>query len=103
MADRTASRISTGLKVSKASDDAVSYFQAAALSERSKDFLALKDGIDQGISSLTTALDCTAAMESMAKQMKGLVLSSAGATTAQRTDAAQQWDDLRNQITNLVH
>jgi flagellin-like hook-associated protein FlgL len=101
MANKAASRISTGLKVATASDDAVSYFQAASLTDRSKDFLALKNGIDQGISTLSAALDSTTAIESTAKQMKGLVLSTAGMTTQQRTDVALQWDDLRNQITNL--
>jgi flagellin-like hook-associated protein FlgL len=102
LAARSASRISTGLTVSSAKDDAVAYFQSLSLANRSKDFIALKEGINQAISTLTASLDGIAAIENMVKQLKGLAKSSSGMTSAQRADAAQQWDSLREQITNLA-
>ena len=43
---RTQNRLSTGLRVSSALDDAVAYFQAKGLSDRASDFEEKKEGID---------------------------------------------------------
>jgi flagellin-like hook-associated protein FlgL len=102
LAKRSASRLSTGLKVNDAKDDAVAFFQARALSDRSRDFVALKDGINQAISTLTATLDGVASIESLVKQLKGLAMGAGGMTASQLADTASQWDDLRNQITNLA-
>jgi flagellin len=102
LAARSAARISTGLTVSSAKDDAVAYFQSLSLANRSKDFVALKEGINQAISALTATLDGIAAIEGLVKQLKGLAKASGGMTSTQRTDAAAQWDSLREQITNLA-
>ena len=53
---RTQERLSTGLRVNSAIDDAVAYFQARSLSDRAGDLTVLKGAIDQGVSSVETAV-----------------------------------------------
>ena len=55
--DRTNGRLSSGLRVASAVDDPVSFFSAKSLTDRAFDFNDRKDGIDQGISTVTAALD----------------------------------------------
>ena len=74
--NRTNSRLSTGLKVNSAIDDAVAFFQAKALSDRASDFNEKKDTIDQAISALTAANDGLETVDSIVRQLKGLAQSA---------------------------
>ena len=100
---RTQNRLSTGLKVASAIDDAVAFFQAKSLSDRAGDLTGKKDGIDQGISSLTTALQAVESSEDVFAQMKGLVLSAKSGTAADRATLAIQFNELALQSNNLVN
>ncbi len=103
LVNRTNSRLSTGLKVSSAIDDAVAYFQSKSLNDRATDLTGRKDSIDQGISSLKTALTTIEAAEKLMVQMKGVVLSAKSATNAERADLATQYQTLAAQVNNLVN
>ncbi|OJX70366.1 flagellin [Magnetospirillum sp. 64-120] len=103
LVQRTNSRLSTGLKVSSAIDDAVAYFQSKSLSDRATDLTQRKDTIDQGISSLKTALTTIESAEKLMVQMKGIVLSAKSATNAERADLATQYQTLAAQVNNLVN
>lgn len=103
MVQRTNSRLSTGLKVSSAIDDAVAYFQSKSLNDRASDLTTRKDGIDQGISSLKAALTTLESQEKIMVQMKGLLLSAKSATNTERADLATQYQTLAAQVTNLVN
>jgi flagellin len=100
---RTQARLSTGLKVASAIDDAVAFFQSKALSDRAGDLTGKKDGIDQGISSLTTALQAVESAEDVFSQMKGLVLSAKSGSAADRATLAAQFNELAQQSNNLVN
>ena len=100
--ERTQNRLSTGLRVSSAIDDPVAFFQAKSLSDRASDLLEKKDGIDQGISTVTGALDGVESIESLVKQMKGIANSMKSATSSQISDLVSQFNDLRTQINNLA-
>jgi flagellin len=100
---RTQNRLSTGLKVASAIDDAVAFFQAKSLSDRAGDLTGKKNGIDQGISSLTTALQAVESTEDVFSQMKGLVLSAKSGTAADRATLATQFVELATQSNNLVN
>lgn len=102
LVDRTNSRLSTGLKVSSAVDDAVSYFQAKSLTDRATDLASRKEGIDQGISSLKSAITGLEAVEKLLVQMKGVLLSAKAATAAERVDLASQFNTLGTQLTALA-
>jgi len=100
--DRTQNRLSTGLRVASAVDDPVSFFQAKSLSDRANDFSEKKDGIDQGISSVSTALEGVEGIENIVRQLKGVAQSLKSATGTQFTDLITQFNSLRTQIGNLA-
>jgi len=102
LVERTQGRLSTGLRVASAIDDPVSFFQAKSLSDRATDLLEKKDGIDQGISTVTAALDGVEGIEALVAQMKGISNSMKSATSAQIGDLITQFNDLRTQINNLA-
>ena len=98
---QTQARLSSGLRVESAIDDPVSFFQAKSLSDRAFDFSERKDAIDQGISTVTAALDGVEGIEELVRQLKGVVSSMKSATTTQMSDLITQFNDLRTQIDNL--
>ena len=100
--NRTTGRLTTGLKVSSAIDDAVSYFQAKGLSDRADDFNIRKGEIDQGISSLTAAVNGTSVADTILKQMKGIVNSVRTADASTRGTLGAQFTDLVDQLNSAV-
>jgi flagellin len=101
---KTQERLSTGLKVNSAIDDAISFFQSASLKSRASDLSNLKDSIDQGISAVTTATEGIDSITSIVQQMKGIALGAkSDASTTNRSKAALQFNDLRNQLDNLAN
>jgi flagellin len=101
--NRTQNRLSTGLAVASPVDDAVKYFQAKSLSDRANDLTARKDGIDQGVNSLTTALEAANAMEDLTAQMKGIIDSARSGDKDQRKEFGSQLKELANQLQKLVN
>lgn len=100
--NRTQGRLSTGLAIASPVDDAVKYFQAKSLSDRASDLSARKDGIDQGVSALNTALKATDAIEDLVGQMKGVIDGSRSGDKSQRASSAKQLRELAGQIQKLV-
>ncbi|HBC08340.1 MAG TPA: hypothetical protein DC046_12290 [Rhodospirillaceae bacterium] len=101
--DRTNDRLSTGLRVSNPVDDPVSFFSSKALNDRASDFTERKDGIDQGISTVTAALDGVESIDTMVRQLKGLANSLRSATGTQFTDLSNQFNEIRRQIGDLAN
>ncbi|HEY1720440.1 MAG TPA: flagellin [Magnetospirillaceae bacterium] len=100
--NRTQNDLSTGLKVNNAIDNPVSYFQAQALTDRASDFSNKKDGIDQGISSLSTALEGITGIQNIVGQLQGLVLSAESASSTQIPGLVSQYNNLRTQVNTLA-
>ena len=101
---RTQQRLSTGLKVNSAIDDALSFFQSRSLSNRASDLSTLKDSIDQGVSTVETAVNGIDSISSIVEQMKGLaVAAKSDSNTVNRSKAAAQFNDLRLQLNNLAN
>jgi len=99
---RTQSRLTSGMKVASAIDDAVAYFQSKGLDDRAGDFTNRKEEIDQGISSLKGALNGATTVDTILKQMKGIVKSVATADKQTRIALSQQFTDLAKQISSVV-
>jgi len=99
---RTQNRLSTGLKVSSAIDDPRIYFEAKALSDQASDIQEKKEGVDQAISSVSTALQAIESIDSLVQQMKGLLISAKTATGNELTSIQDQYNELRTQIDNLA-
>jgi len=100
--DTTQGRLSTGLRVAAATDDPVLFFQAKTLTDRAFDFTQKKDAIDQGISTVETALGGIEAVESIVRQIKGVAGSLKSATGNQFVDLITQFNSLRTQIGTLT-
>jgi len=100
---QTNSRLTSQKKVSSAVDDAVAYFQAKSLDDRSSDLTARKAGIDQGISSLTTAMTGLTSVESILGQMKGIMLSCKSASAENRSTLTTQLKTLATQLNQLAN
>ena len=78
------------------------FFQAKTLNTRAADLNDRKAAIDQGISTLDTALKAADALESLAKQMKGVIDSARSGDTTQRAEYSAQLKDLAVQLEKLV-
>lgn len=99
---RTQERLSTGLKVNSAIDDAIAFFQSRTLTDRASDLSILKGDVDQGISTVETAVSAIETISSLVDQMKGLALAAkSDANTVNRSKNAVQFNDLRLQLDNL--
>jgi flagellin len=97
-------RLSTGLKVNSAIDDANAYFTAKALNNRSDDLNALKSNIDLSISAIQSAIHGIESITELVQQAKGLVnTAKATGDTAERSLLAVQFNALLVQIDNLAN
>lgn len=100
----TQERLSTGLRVISAIDDAIAFFESRTLSDRAADLQVLKDSIDQGVSAAETAVAGVASIEDLVEQMKGIALDAkADSSTTNRSKAAVQFNDLLSQLDNLAN
>src|SRR5215469_8238644 len=99
----TQNHLATGLAVSSALDDAVKYFQAQGLDNRASDLALRKDQIDQGISSLTAAVNATQSAVTILEQLQGILNSAKTDTSTQRKAAAAQFSTLAQQFDTLLN
>jgi flagellin-like hook-associated protein FlgL len=100
--DRTQDRLATGRRVNSAIDDAVAYFQAKTLSERSSDLTARKNEVDQAISALKAAVNGIDGADRVAKQLKGLLTTAKTASAKERAALRDQFNTLAKQLSELV-
>jgi flagellin len=102
--DQTQTRLSTGLKVNSAVDDAAAFFTARALDNRASDLDGLKSNIDLAISTIQAAIDGIDAITDLVQQAKGLA-SNAKATgdTNERSTLAVQFNALLGQINSVTN
>ena len=100
---QTQDRLSTGLRVNGAQDDASAFFSARALTFRANDLAAIKENIDIGVSTLTAALNGIDAITELVEQAKGLVNNAkATGNTSERSSLAKQFNDVLSQIDTLT-
>ncbi len=99
---RTQGRLSSGLSVASPLDDATKFFQSKVLDDRAFDFNEKKDGIDQGISTVSAALEAIDSIDTIVRQPKGLAISAKTATGTELSDLVSQYDDLNAQINLLA-
>ncbi|RVU38542.1 hypothetical protein EOI86_04465 [Hwanghaeella grinnelliae] len=102
LSDRTQTRLTTGKAVNSVVDDAVNFFRAQALSDRGSDFALRRDEIDQGISSLSTALQAVEATDNLLSQLQGIVEAARSQSTAERQSATTQFIEVGKQISELI-
>ncbi len=101
--EQSSRQLASGLKVQRAVDDAVSYFQARTLTDRVSDLFEVKHNIGQALSATESSLVGVEALDRLASQMRGIALSVRGGTAEDRAAVAQQYDELRTQLGNLAN
>ena len=82
--DMTQERLSTGLKVNSAIDNASSYYTAQSLNNRASDLSALLDSMGQGIQTIQAANEGIEAITEVVEQAKAIANSARDA--ASKTD-----------------
>jgi len=95
--------LSTGKKVSRVTDDAVAFYAARALSERSSDLGAVKDSVGQGISTLNAAQAGADGVNALVSQLKGLATAALSTNdVTERTALAGLYNQTLGQVDSLV-
>ena len=95
-------RLSAGLKVNNAVDDAQAFFLAKNLNNRAADLQAVKDDIGQAASSIGAAQNGIEAISNLSGQLQGIATAARGGSAQDRAAAAEQFDSIRQQIDNLA-
>ena len=90
--DTTQERLSTGLKVNSAIDNASSYYTAQSLNNRASDLSALLDSMGQGIQTIQAANEGIEAITEFVEQAKAIANSARDA--ASKTDVKAKFSDL---------
>ncbi|MTI10568.1 flagellin [Curvivirga aplysinae] len=102
LSERTQTRLSTGRAVNNVVDDAVNFFRAKSLTDRAADFELKKTEIDQGISTLNSSLQAIESIDTLVKQMKGIVEAARSQSATERKSATTQFEEIGKQIFQLV-
>jgi flagellin-like hook-associated protein FlgL len=100
---RTQTRLSSGLKVNSALDNAAAFFTSVALNNRASDLSTLKSDIDLAISTIGSAIDGIDAITELVQQAKGLAnQAKATGDTDEKSTLAEQFNSLLTQIDDLA-
>ncbi len=91
-------RISTGRKVDTVTDDVATYFQIKSLDDRVSGFEKRREQIDQSVTTVSAAIAATSAIDSLLKQLKGILISAKTATATERTTLSVQYNSVKSQI-----
>ncbi len=107
--DTTQERLSTGKKVNSAIDNASSYYQSRALTNRASDLSSLLDSMGQGIQTIQAANEGLESLTSYVEQMKA-VADTAATLAADSADYAtelgsyqKQFNAIRAQAEKLIN
>ena len=107
--DATQERLSTGKKVNSAIDNASSFYQSRALTNRAGDLDALLDSMGQGIQTIQAANEGIEAVTSYVEQLKSVAESAYALDPTSATYADQiasyeeQFNRIQEEITKLVN
>ena len=106
--DMTQERLSTGKKVNSAIDNASSFYQSRALTNRAGDLEALLDSMGQGIQTIEAANEGIEAVTSFVEQLKSVAESAYALDPASNNYGDQiksyqeQFKRIQDEITKLV-
>lgn len=100
----TQTRLSSGLKVNSALDDASAFFTSVALNNRASDLDTLKSDIDLAVSTIESAINGIDGITELVSQAKGLAnQAKATGDTTERSTLAVQFNALLGQIDDLAN
>jgi len=100
----TQTRLSSGLKVNSALDNASAFFTSVALNNRASDLSALKSDIDLSVSTIESAINGIDGITELVQQAKGLAnQAKATGDTSEKSTLAVQFNALLTQIDDLAN
>lgn len=99
---QVADRLSTGRRLNRVADDPKDFYAARAAANRVSDLFELKSGISQALSSAEAASVGLRAVEDLTRQLRGIATAVRGGTAEERQVAAEQFDQIRSQISSLA-
>lgn len=103
LVDRTQERLSTGLKVNSALDNASSYYAARSLNNRASDLSSLLDSMGQGIQTIKAATEGVEAITDFVEQAKAIASSARDTTDDDsRAKYMTQFNEILDQIDTLA-
>jgi len=101
--NRTQTRLATGKRVNTAIDDPVNYFASQSHLQRAGDLALRKDGMSEGVNTVTAASKAIDSLLTMIQQAQGIANSALSTSdTASRASYATQFDTIMSQITALA-
>uniref|UniRef100_C6E7I7 Flagellin domain protein n=1 Tax=Geobacter sp. (strain M21) TaxID=443144 RepID=C6E7I7_GEOSM len=100
--NRTQQRLSSGKKVNSALDNPTNYFAAQNASQRASDLSDRKDGMSEGVQTVSAANAGITAITGLINAAKGIAQSALSTSdTLTRSKLATQYDTIRSQIDNI--
>ncbi len=100
----TQTRLSSGLKVNSALDNASAFFTSVALNNRASDLSSLKSDIDLSVSTIEAAINGIDGITELVQQAKGLAnQAKATGDTSEKSTLAVQFNALLTQIDDLAN
>lgn len=102
LSERTQTRLSTNRRINGVVDDAVNFFRSKSLNDRASDFSVRKNNIEQGVSTLQTAVRATDAVDNLLKQLKGVAEAARHQSGNERQAATRSFEEIGKQIFQLV-
>lgn len=99
--DTTQERLSTGLKVNSAIDNASSYYTAQSLNNRASDLSALLDSMGQGIQTIQAANEGIEAITEFVEQAKAIANSARDVASKTATGTSLKFEVTRTDGTAL--
>jgi len=101
--NRTQTRLASGKRVNTAVDDPVNYFASQSHLQRAGDLALRKDGMSEGVNTVTAASRGIDTLLTMIQQAQGIANSALSTSdTASRAAYATQFDTIMSQITSLA-
>ncbi|MBI1273644.1 MAG: flagellin [Alphaproteobacteria bacterium] len=100
----TQERLSTGLKVNTAIDNATAFFASQSFLNRANDLSRVKENLSSNLQTVKAASNAIDSITKIVEQAQGLTTSALQTSdTATRSAYATQFNDLRTQIDALVN
>lgn len=101
--NRTQTRLASGKRVNTAIDDPVNYFASQSHLQRAGDLALRKDGMAEGVNTVTAASKAIDALLTLLQQAQGIAnTAQATSDTKSRAAYATQFDTVMSQITALA-
>ncbi len=102
LSDRTQIRLATGRRINNVTDGAEDFFAARTLQTRAEILQGRREEINQGISTIQTALDGIDALDELLGQLRGLTRQARSQTDVERAETTTSYTSVVDQFEFLL-